>query len=69
MKKLIILVVITALNSQEYVTQDMIYDGVIDTVKKIPENVGNLGKRIYAREVEGKKGFFWYFHKNQKMQR
>ena len=52
---------------QTYVTEDMIYDSVYQAAKKGITEVPSLIKYIYDKEVNNKKGYYWYFNQNQKM--
>ena len=68
LKKLILLGVIsTAGFGQIYVTEEMIYESVYQAAKNGITEVPNLIKFIYDREANNKKGFYWYFNRNQRM--
>jgi len=49
------------------VTQDMIYGGVAEVIRGIPESISNLGNYIYKTEIKKEKNYWWYFKKNQKL--
>jgi len=66
----IILIILAAgqiLYAELVIQEGIIYDGVINIIKKIPESIGNLGEQIYKTQIKGEKGFYWYFNTNQKI--
>ncbi len=64
---LVIFVISTFVKSEVLVTQDMIYGGISEVIKGIPENISNLGNYIYKTEIKKEKNYWWYFKKNQKL--
>jgi hypothetical protein len=56
-------------NGQTLVTEEMVYGGVIDAIKRIPESMANLGNYIYKTEMKKEKSFWWYFKKNTKLKK
>jgi len=69
-KKLLIAGIISTISySQVYVTSDMIYDGIYEAAKRGITEVPNLIQFIYDKETKNTKGYYWYFHRNQKMKK
>jgi len=68
MKKIIIgITAINILNAQPMVTQEMIYNSVINAIKTIPDATKGITKEIYETQIEHKKGYYEIFNENQKM--
>ncbi len=69
-KKIIIAGIITTITyGQVYVTEDMIFDSVYEAAKRGIKEVPNLINFVYKKEIKNEKGYYWYFHQNQKMRK
>ena len=70
-KTSIILLGISLSYAQPAITSDMMFDGIldgiIDTIKGIPQSISHLGNSIYNREVKKEKSYWWYFNRNSKL--
>ena len=47
------------------VNENMIYGSMIDTIKRIPDSIANIGNYTYKTEIKKEKNFWWYWHRNQ----
>ncbi|GEM_PF-4113230 len=70
MKKIIITsIFITTLNAEPIITEDMIFESIENAIVNGYKGLKKLGNYEYKTHVQGEKNYYWYFNKNQKMQR
>ncbi len=63
------ILILSSTKAETIISEEMITTALIDTIKRIPENIASIGNTIYKTEIKKEKGYWWYFKENNRLKR